>query len=446
MAYHQARSGVCYSGAVYAGVADPDIFVTVSSTTRTSSVMQAGSVIEQRLNSRASATLYLTGFEPSIGQDVKIGYRSPNEYVFAGTITALSCEVQSGHDIIWEATVSDYLWLLDRYKLVNAAYFSRDINSVVATILNSYTDGGFTVGSIPQAFGAITATGIQFDKDRVSSALDRLADIGKGWWTITPDKRINMFTNYTDGNAVSIGNSSDLMRLRYTQDLTQIRTQSYVEGIPTSVAIATPAGATTVPVASAKGFSPSGGKATVSTGTGVIEIAYTSVQTTTDPVTGEDIYELTGVTGVTDDIPTGEPIKVASEYDDATAQSSLATILSDYGGGISGVSVSYFEDDDAPQDATDDFAEGDVDRFQGSSPLKSVEFETYDPFIVPGKVLTFSITSPITISASIRVQSVTLEYEPSNGGRFRRRVFCGQSDTDLPELIQTALARTGAVG
>jgi len=453
MAYHQARFGVCYVGAVLSGVSDRSITLSIGGTSRGANIVKGtGFTIEQRLDGAWSARFYVTGFTPALLSDVLITFRVPDQYVFSGLIMRVRVAAQRGQRAVWEIECQDYTWLMNRYAVVRASYRSQGIPTILRRIISSFTDpaSNFRVGYAPSTLGNIDETGIQFDGDTVGAAIDKLADIAQAYWLIRrfgAYRVVDMFTTYwPNGNSVNLTQTSDFDSVSYGEDATQLRTKAEVIGKPTTAPIGSAKGATTVAVADPSNFSPTGGTAKV----GTQVFTYTGYTTTTDPVTGDIIGQLEGVvgevggSGLDEDIAVGEYVKVVGTNEDATAQASIAALL---GGGQSGVVISTSAQPDASQTAADDLAESDVDVFSGSSPLKSFEYRTRNPFVTPGKTLSVTLSDPITVTgSSYRIQSVTLEsFRDSSGDHFHRRVSCAQTATNFADLVATALIRSGAV-
>jgi hypothetical protein len=448
MAYLQARSGIARSGVTYAGLAYQTMRVYIDGVDRTQNVLLEGLSIVQQLNGHGTAHFLLRNYRPTVFNDIKVAYRTPSNWIFAGTI--LGARVVSPNrgaaSQIWEISCGDYTWLMDRYALVNGHFASRGVNSAIAEILNDFTDGNFAIGRMPTF--QLSAEGVQFTNARVSQVIDTFAELVGGWWYLWPHaskRRVHMFTEWIDGNPITVNNaalaSTDLAE--YDEDGKQLRTRTIVEGTPTPATASVAAGATMIPVANLAQFAAGGGTVQV----GGQTVTYTGVTTTTD-AQGNVIAQLTGVAGLEADVPVGSPVVPQGTAEDAAAQAALAAAL---GGGLSGIAVQYYADPSANQDATEDLAESDVETFSGASPLKSLAYLTDSRHAHPGKHAAFSLTAPnayqMDVAGDFLIQQVTIAPYGSLQGtvpRLRRRVVAAQSNTELTDLLAESLRRQKA--
>jgi hypothetical protein len=440
MAYLQARSAIARSGVTYAGLAAVSVQIVINGSTNTTILGVDGSfTIRKSLSQQSSLNAVMKGATPVVGNDLKILYRTPDDYLFGGTILRATVRPQGGGATAqppWTIQAQDYLWLMDRFALVSGRFASMGINTALRRILAAYTDGGFTVGSCASSLGDLDETGLTFTNERVSGCIQRLAQQAGAYWTLDATKRVSIVATVVDGNALTLGNSTDARRLVYTEDLAQIRNSTTVVGQSAPALETAPAGATTLLVPSAAAFSTTGGTIQV----GGQTITYSGVVTTVDPVTGNEVAQLTGLT-IPEDIPVGAVIKPLTSSEDAAAQADLAARL---GGGLSGVVQNVFEDPTAGQGATEDLAASDVERFMGSSPLLSLEYDIRNPFYEPGKVITASVTAPIAISGSFLIQEVEITRVGPNNLNFR--VQASQVSVDLVSLLADVLVRAGLAG
>lgn len=210
MAYLQARAGIARAGVTYAGLSYPTVKVTIAGTDRTTNVLYKGFGITQNLDGQATARLVVSGFTPAVGNEITVTYRTPNEYLFSGTIMRRRYRA-NGQLVWWELDCGDYRWLLDRYALVNASYSSCGKNTAIARILG-FTDpaSGFAIGRVPSSLGDIDATGITFTQDRVSDAIGRVCDMAGAHWYIGHDKQISAFVDDDeDGNPLALDDASE---------------------------------------------------------------------------------------------------------------------------------------------------------------------------------------------------------------------------------------------
>ena len=405
MAYVVARSGLVRANAFHAGLYTRSFGVTVGGTSRPEEVKANGFQINQELGGPSSATVIIEGFTPTELQEIKIYESLPNEVLFAGHI--MDIDVMADQELLmFKCECVDYTWLLDRFARVSRLYTNQGIGTIVADILANDTDGGFKVGSIPDTLGTVT---MSFEYELVSTAFNRLARAATGdvYWNINPeDKAISFFETITDGNSISLANATDVMGLHYRSSARQVRTRTIVIGKSTQTTALVESGATSVPVEETKEFNATGGKASC---LGCL-FDYTGIDVGSGP------GNLTGVTGITDDIGSGEPIAVAAQADDATAQSALATTL---GGGLSGVVTHFIADDQLTEAECINRATADLASYK--DPSKELSYQDIRPvantFLKAGKAITATVTSPLTVNGSFLIRQVGIELTGPNNTR-----------------------------
>jgi len=395
MAY-TARSNACRAGVTYAGLAARTFAVAIGGVTRTDAQQNVGFTLSKTLDGDQTLTLTLGGTEPDEGQDVLLTLGG--ELFFGGTVQRVR-SVVNGQLVKWECACSDWWWLLNRYARVTGT-FAGGVNSVVARLLATYSDGGFLPGYLPQTLGDISIT---CDDEPLGDVLRRVAkgaNNGAGAFIrLTPFKRVDIATSFPDGLTLTLVNSSDQRRVIREKALDQVRTRVRARGKGAQTTELVRYLSATIPVADCSIFADSGSVWVAGMG----PVAYTGRSTTSGAGT------LTGCTGVTDDIAQGTLVQVYVEANDATAQSDLATTL---GGGRSGIATHSI--------ANEDWSLAEATAMAGAhltllkDPLVTL---TVDGVALPaaqmlrhevGAVLEANVTSPMTVSGDYRVQQVTV--------------------------------------
>lgn len=398
MAYLQALSGIARSGVTYASWTHPAFVVTVGGTTR--SVVMDGWAITDQLSAPSVCTFTLDNVTPTIGHDVKVRYSAASDYLFGGTLLQAEAEIVSPSRVLWHCTATGYAWLLGQF-IVQRSFTNTSINTIVATLLADYTDGDFSPGYCPFD-DRVT---VEFSGVTIPDALSQLVSLAPtsgAWWEVTPDKRVNLCATYPDAS-LSLENSSAAHALRYTADLTQVRTRTKVVGVETTVRATVSPGATSISVAEIGWFQPS--TIAASSGeaiAGANELAYTG--TTSDTGLASVTYgpgTLTGVTGVTDAIAEGERIAVLYTYNDTGAQTAIAAVL---GSPSTGVITHWITDSSLSLVACKARAEADVSQYGAA--VSAIDFDSGARHVRIGRVVAASITSPITISGNYQIQQV----------------------------------------
>ena len=134
-----------------------------------------------------------------MGQALRLVDDGATRYLFAGTILRRRASNQPGLPVIWNLEAGDYQFLLNAHALVFEDFEAVAVNTAVARILARYTDAaaGFRIGCIDSALGRITQ---RFDGARVTDAIERIATAAGAFWRVTPNKRLDVFTDLPSGN------------------------------------------------------------------------------------------------------------------------------------------------------------------------------------------------------------------------------------------------------
>ena len=392
MPYYHARANVCRAGVTHAGLAHHPFKVVVGSTDRTSSVLYDQFSVTTALDGTPSTCAFrVQGFTPVVGNDVLLSLGG--ELIFGGTLTEVKASAQKlvSGAVFWDCQAIDWTWLMNRYSRVSMEIGAgMAVNQAVATILRTFTDGGFVTGFIDMA-NLSTVGPLSFAGETVTGAIGRIAAAAGGYVRIRAPKAVDVFSTLPTSNALTLGNSSEIRSVVYEKSLSQVRTRTYYVG----------GGATTT--------------ASVGTTSVTVPVDECSWYTGSQAITGTDIFSytgrsaasgpgnLTGVTGLSESIPQGATVSVIAQADDATAQTALATIL---GGGRSGVAVGWFTDARLSQADVTLRASEDVAAFK--DPIPALSYTTAKRFHEPGKTVAVTFTDPITVSETFRIQQVVM--------------------------------------
>lgn len=398
----QVRSGQFRSGdvsnwglTVHINGVDQSLFSLKRSLTITDSMGSAPS--EAALTVRTAAA-------PSVGHTVEVyngGYGTGVPY-FRGRITTIGpfgAKKRVGGVVRYPLNCTDWTWDLNRYR-VTARYDNLGINSILARLLAAYSEGGFTVGYAPASLGTLNQ--IEFSGASLVDAIDQLAGrvSGGAYWTCDYDRRVSIIPASEQdpslaGSTVTVTNGDGTMRPEYTEDLTETFTRVIAVGGGSETTAVTSAASTTITVAELGWYSSAGGSFQANNQTGT----YTGVSG------ASGAGNLTGVSGLSRDIPIGTSIRPRHQADDAAAQTALAALVG--GAGVRELHYSNETLDDAGV------------RLVAAAALairksKFVSFtyeEEDDPVrnLMAGKTISVSYTGNIPVSiTSGRVQQVKM--------------------------------------
>jgi hypothetical protein len=397
MAFTEARSGLARCGAVHTGLTLPYFDVLLGGVDVTSSVQYEGFVITHHLQGISSLTFSLApGVTPVFGQPVLVRYARPDDYLFTGTVIAAETApfTPDSAELIWHVSAIGDEWLLNRYALVNGLYSNVGVNVIASRILAEATDGGFVLGQCDQSLGNLT---IQFTFSTVVEAFDRIAAAIGGYWRVS-NRIVEIFDTPPLYTPPTLTNNSDVYALRYGIDGSRLQTRKIYKGSGASTTSPVTVGATTVPLESVSAFAEAGGTATV--------------QQQTFTYTGISDLSLTGVSGITADIPAGEQVSILVTVDDTAAQTALAALL---GGGLSGIVTDYHQDERLSIEEATARATSDLAAFSEALPM--LEYSDTDRYLRIGQSVTATITAPLSISDTFRIQAISITPRGKVGGR-----------------------------
>jgi hypothetical protein len=427
MAYLQARSGIARSGVTYSGWTPPNVTVRLAGVDRSADVLMRDWALTLRADGQpATFRFKVKNTAPALGQDVRVTYTTPDDYLFGGTLLQVEStpsDNQSTH-VLWDCTAVGYQWLLNRYTLVLAQYASAGVSTIVADILSRFTDGGFTVGYVPASLGTLS---MEFTWETVWDALRRIAKAKGAVVDVTPTRAINMYVTYPEAPLTTVTEADILVNsLTYRGDLTQVRTRTLYEGAGSTTTTAVSAGAATIPIADLTAFD---------SGTAVIArslVTYTGRSALSGPGV------LTGVTGLLYDVGQNEAINIVVAATDAAADTALATLL---GGGLDGQATNYLQDGRLSSSEATARASADLDTFGGA--LEDISFVWWPSrrYLRAGRTLPLSVSYPIAISGTYLIQSVTITPCRRMGGEagldgMMQTIQLGSFTRSLTELLQ----------
>lgn len=398
--YH-ARSNVCRAGVTYSGLATRSFGLAVAGVDRTADAQaHTNFTLTRVLDGSAALSLTFSGTAPSEGQDLVLTLGG--ELLFGGTVQRVR-SVSTGQIVKWETVCTDWWWLLTRYARVTGR-FVGGVNTVVARLLAGFSDGGFLPGYLPQSLGDVDIT---FEDESVGDALKRIAKAannGAGaFLRLTPYKRIDIATSFPDGVSLSVSNTTRATVLTYERLLDQIRTRVQARGRGTQTTTGVSPTQSSLPVAELGIFPAAGGTVWVPA---IGPVTFTGKTAASGP------GDLTGVAGLSADVPQGTLVQVYAVADDAAAQADLAARL---GGGRSGVAIHSMDNDAWSQTEAAAMAGAHLALLKAPQAVLGVTYEhaqartaaQVQRFEV-GAVVSVNTTSPQLIATSFRLQRTTV--------------------------------------
>ena len=414
-----ARSGVCESGTAVSGLVPYTLRATIGGTARRL-ILEDFTLDDSLDGAPARVTARVHGWTPTVGQALRLADDGATRYLFAGTILRRRASNQPGLPVIWNLEAVDYQFLLNAHDLVFEDFEEVAVNTAVARILARYTDAaaGFRIGGIHAALGRITQ---RFDGARVTDAIERIATAAGAFWRVTPDKRLDVFTDLPSGNDPQVlSDQTAAEGLDYEEGIQQTRTRVIAEGGGSQTTALVARGAATIPVDDITGYV-----------VGTVSAPNVRVQGMLVSYTGTDALagpgSLTGCTGIVRDIPQGARVAYANQYDDVAAQGAMATRL---GGGLSGVLV-HRETSQTIQSVAEaeDIAAADLGVFK--RPLEGLTYRIVNPHYRPGLTVTASVTAPFAITGTFRIQQVRSVFR----GDPARRAGVGTTAYELTKSV-----------
>jgi len=258
-----ARVGVMRVGASRLGYVAPIVIVLINGVNRTAlrQVRIEGLTIRDYLDGTPNtATLRVSGFAPTIGNEIKIGLGdlAATRLVFAGHILRMTQLAEAGNPahVAWDLECISYEWLLNRRK-VTAKFVGASASTIVTTLMSTFTTG-FTTTKVET--GLDTLDEITFTNEDMMDALDRVARRIGAHWVVDYGKDL-YYGVASDGSAQAITTAAarGMVLPAIPRDLSQMRTRVSVEGMGSQALVALAPGLPSIPVDDASPFSASGG-------------------------------------------------------------------------------------------------------------------------------------------------------------------------------------------
>lgn len=416
-----------------------DPTVLVSGTDRTSSVLTGDCEWTVALGQPGTfrATFYAAGWTPAVGNyfQLRDDGASGDIIWFAGTITQVARKIETQTSrLLYQIVAQDYRWLLDRYSTVTTRYYTRGINVIARLIINNFTNKNFTFGYAPESLGTLDV--FECVEERVSSVLTRLAEASGCYWEVDATRKVNLFKtpDHKSGGAVTVSNTSNnIADFTWANDLTDIATRVRVIAAGTTLRASVTASETNyVPVYDLANFDIDGGSAYV----GSDLVTYGG--TTTVP----GAEKLVTISGLTQDWPEGTVVRPVITVNDASAQTTLSTTLG--AEGFSGIAVRTIDDASLTSAEAAALAAGDLSLLSaGVATLTGRMVDgvhTHATNCWPGATISVSMTSPITLSGTWRIQRVTFRPRQTSSGtlRWERTFVAGPvaRGTELLDLLE----------
>lgn len=417
--------------------ADPTVLI--AGTDRSSSAIREGGEFELSLGlgqpGVCRITAYANGWTPAKGNSLEIrdDGASGSAKWFSGTITQVSRRIEMATTrLLYSLIAQDHRWLLDRYATVTGWWASKGINTIARDVIARFTDGGFAIGYAPAALGSLDY--FEATEQRVSQVLDRLAQAAGAYWEVDADKRVHLYTtpDHQSAGVVEVDNtagSAEIAEFHWSDDLTDIATRVRVIASGTTLRQAVAAAEVNYAyVYDVSQFNSSSGTAYI--GTDLVTYAGTTNVSGSEALVGT-------LSGLTRDWPEGTPVRPVITVNDSSAQTTLATTL---GGGLSGIAIRSIDDDTLTAAEATARANADLDLLSAGVPmLQGIMVDgvhTDAQHCWPGATITVSLTSPVTLSGTWRIQSVRLSPRGTVGGGTRwARAFTASPVRRGTELI-----------
>jgi hypothetical protein len=269
-ALEYARAGVASGSGLFApmrvgasrsGYYNPFLALTISGTRREHqtdiSSVTINDVLLEEVN---TCELDVFGFTPVIGQPVVVGLGSISNVLFAGTITRIrESHPKLNARVVYHCTATDWSYLLDK-RLVTYHWRSTSASQIAIEIIHNFTDASDGLKPTRVQTGIASVDDFPCTFETVSNALTRLARLAGGYWYVDDTKVVHFFTGTEAGTVAPIALDSSNTEFRgftYEQQLDQVRTKVYVEGMQTSLladCFATGMTIPLIPVQSVEGF------------------------------------------------------------------------------------------------------------------------------------------------------------------------------------------------
>lgn len=419
-----ARSGVARSGVTRSGDFDQSFVITIASTDRTRKVWSRDSQIEDVQGADPNSFRATSrGFAVTEGQEVKVYNGGVNVGIpyFCGHILEVEPTSKRKSDrVAYRFVATDYTWLLDQGAFITGVYGGLGVNTLVRRLIASFAPSGFTGGYLPSSLGDIDS--MQFTNESFTDAMTRIADRvdGGALWSCDYRKVISMWPTAEEdphcmGSTETVVDADGHREPTYRVDLTQVRTRVICEGGGSNTTGRATSNATSIAVDEAGWYRSTGGTFRA----GFVIGTYAGVSAASGPGT------LTGVSGVTADIPQGESVVVRTQADDGPAQTALAALI-----GGDGVAVRYISDGRLSLGECEKRASAELENY--GAQLREFGYATDDALnLVSGRNVAVNVTKPATVNTTLRAQRVII----------RKRSKVSGSTIGLERLVQLSPVR-----
>lgn len=438
----QARAGVARAAVTRSNaVTGLTARITINGTDRSTAILKESIVITQNLNDQVdTCTLRTRGlsFVPAEGQTITISLGdNADNLLFGGRIQAVTVfgGVADQHGT-WgfECYCTDYTFQASK-RLVLKRYLSSSASVIVADLIATYTSG-LTTAHVQSGLASIDD--ITFTMTPIPEALTRIAERIGAYWYFDYTGDLHFFTTETRPapETLSVSSSWNWRNFRHRTDISQVRTRVYVEGrggmmsefqepmgASPDISIDTPTEQFLHP--------PDAGLSTAFVRWKTLIFEYNAAEDSPYNKLQGEYGNIETWTNSEEDRPReGDEVNQWVTRNDTTAQTTLAAIE-----GGDGIREYYLQDRRLNYDGA--AARGDAELDLYASRLITFSYDTQDVNARPGTEVTLSITSPLTISGTFRIQSVQIaDLELSDTQFPWRRVTASSVRFDFYDLLR----------
>lgn len=429
-AYQYAIAAGCRSGTTRADYYRPFGKVTINGVVR-SGMIGDDLRISDALNDQPNLCHFTCqGFTPVRGQEIVVSLGTSSNRIFAGHILTVSPSARNtSQRVSWAVDCVDYTWLLQARRITGRRYTNATPATIIADLM-TFAPSGFTA-SVETGLDNVA----EFTTNHAETLMQALVRLMKmasksarksGYVYVDYNKVVTAYvTPPSTNNPVPLRSTTlNAWDIRYTADISQSRTRTFVLGGTTQTSSATPNTSTAVPVLDTRKFNSAGGYA-LSYGN---QLRYTGTSPTSGP------GWLTGVTSFAYSLPQGESVRVLAIAVNSPAANSMAAML----GSGDGLLDHVIEDERYSDTGAQNRGDADVSQFCG--PLEDVNYITRDKFTISGRTLAVSLTAPMTAAAQLIVQSVDImDIGLGTNPRFPvRKVNAGTLYKDVFNILDAA--------
>lgn len=225
----EARLGLARLGASRLGDYRPYVFLTIAGVARRLRIQDL-TIMDSLGATPNTAIVRVSGFEPSEGQDLKIGLGGldVNHYVFAGHILKRTriYEADNVANVAYDLSCISYEWRLNRRK-VFARFVGQSATTIAQSLIASYAPE-FTVAHV--AADLPTIDEITFTAEDMTDALDRLTARVGGDWYVDYGKDLHLFLTEAESATTIDDTHRGASHVVFDRDLSPVRTRIELEG------------------------------------------------------------------------------------------------------------------------------------------------------------------------------------------------------------------------